>query len=271
MMRAALVGVLTLAVCSVASAQASAPPHDVTALAKATQNPVGNIVSVPFQFNFNNGGDFGDETGLTLNFQPVMPFRLTDSWNLIARTIVPINSLPGPEGTRYSGVGDINQQLVLTPATPGKIIWGVGPMLSLPTSTATPTNTGTWAGGLSAVVVAMPGSFVLGALVSQLWPMSDAGGAPETDFFSVQPFINWNFGRGYALGFAPIFSANWDAPEGDQWTVPLGLGITRTTVFSGRPITLGAQYYNNLEHPTGAAGHQLRLVVTLIFPTAPKP
>lgn len=272
MRRAAWVGVFVFAACVAAGAQSAQPPaHDVTALAKATQNPVGNVVSVPFQFNFNSGGDLEDQTALILNFQPVMPIRLSAGWNVIARTIVPINSLPGSDGTRHSGVGDLNEQLFFTPSRPGKVIWGVGPTLSFPTSTAAPTTTGTWAGGLSAVVVAMPGPFVLGGLVSQLWPMSDAAGPPETNAFTLQPFVNFNFGQGYALGFAPLITANWDAPEGEQWTVPLGLGVTRTTVFNGRPMTLGAQYYTNIEHPAGAAGHQLRLVVTLIFPTAAKP
>ena len=37
---------------------------------------------------------------------------------VIARTIVPINSFPGSDGLRYSGVGDIQEQLFLTPAKP---------------------------------------------------------------------------------------------------------------------------------------------------------
>lgn len=64
------------------------------------------------------------------------------------------------------------------------MIWGVGPMFSLPTATAGPAQTGTWAGGISAVVLAMPGPWVVGSLFSQLWPMSDAGGAPETNVFN---------------------------------------------------------------------------------------
>jgi hypothetical protein len=36
---------------------APSPTADVTALAKKTQNPVGDVTSVPFQFNFSTGGD----------------------------------------------------------------------------------------------------------------------------------------------------------------------------------------------------------------------
>jgi hypothetical protein len=112
--------------------------------------------------------------------------------------------------------------------------------------------------GRSAVLVKDTGPWVLGSLISQVWPMSDAGGDPKTDLFTLQPFVNYNFGQGWALAFAPIMTANWEAPTGNQWTVPLGLGISRTTVFNRRPISLGGQYYYNVEHPDGAAGQQLR-------------
>ena len=95
------------------------PVHDVSALAKTTQNPVGDLTSVPFQFNFNTGGDLEQETSLNLNFQPVIPFKLSADWNVILRPILPINSAPGRDGTRYSGAGDIQTQIFFTPAKPG--------------------------------------------------------------------------------------------------------------------------------------------------------
>ena len=253
-----------------ARAQEAAPPqqHDATALAKATQNPVGDLISLPFQFNFNTGGDLDERTFFNLNFQPVIPFKLTDEWNVIARTIVPINSAPGPDGTRFSGVGDIQQQLFITPRKPGGIIWGVGPAFSLPTATATPFETGTYSAGFTAVVLKMTGPWVLGSLVSQFWPLTDEGGDPETDLFILQPFVNYNFGHGWALASAPIISANWNAPDGQQWTVPIGLGITRTTVFNRRPMNVGFQDHYNVERPDGSAGQLLRFVIVLLYPIA---
>jgi hypothetical protein len=249
-----------------AQPQQADPAHDVESLARQTQNPVSNLTSVPLQFNFNTGGDLEDRTLLTLNFQPVIPFKATTNWNMIARTIVPISSLPGPEGTRYSGVGDIQVQLFVSPAKPGGIIWGVGPIVSLPTATALGAETRTWAAGPTAVLLKMSGPWVLGSLISQLWPLSDEGGDPETDLFTFQPFVNYNFGHGWALAFAPIVSANWNADDGNRWTVPLGFGFSRTTVFNRRPISLGVQYYSNVERPDGAAGQQLRFLISFLFP-----
>jgi hypothetical protein len=117
-----------------AAQEASAQPVDTTALAKATQNPVGDLISLPFQFNFNTAGDLGDRTFFNRNFQPVI-------------------------------------------------------------------------------------------------------------------------------------TANWDAPSGQQWTVPIGLGVSRTTVFNGRPMSLGIQYYCNVERPDGTAASLLRITVSLLYPT----
>jgi len=159
-------------------AQPAAEPA-ATDLAKTTQNPVGDIVSVPFQFNFN-GGAYGDQTFFNLNFQPVIPIHLNPKVTLISRTIVPIEGIPTGNGTSSSGVGDIQEQTFFTPARPHKIILGLGLSFSFPTATASPAKTGTWAGGFSGVVLAMPGPFVLGSLFQQLWPMSDSGGSPKT-------------------------------------------------------------------------------------------
>jgi hypothetical protein len=255
------------------AAQSAQPdaPTDATALAKATQNPVASLISLPFQFNFNTGGDLEDETFFNLNFQPVMPVRVTSNVNVIARTIVPISSAPGPGGTRFSGVGDIQEQLFFTPARAGAFVWGIGPVFSLPTATAVPFTTGTWAGGVGGVLVHNAGPFVLGGLVTQFWPLSDAGDEVETDLLVIQPFINYNFGGGWALSFAPLITANWNAPDDEQWTVPLGLGLTKTTVFNGRPMNVGFQYYNNVDRPEGSAGQQIRIVVALLYPERPRP
>jgi hypothetical protein len=243
-------------------------PGDATALAKQTQNPVGDLVSVPLQFNFFTAGDLEDRTSFTLNVQPVIPFGLTSKVNAIARAIFPVSSVPGVNaGTRFTGTGDIQVQLFLTPKQPGKIIWGIGPMFSLPTATAFPLTTGSWATGPAAVLVGMPGPFVVGALVTQVWTFADDDTDPEVNQFLVQPFLNYNFGKGWALSVAPSITANWDANPGQRWTVPLGVGLSRTTIFNGRPMNTGVQYYYNIERPDGAGASQIRFTLSLLYPT----
>ena len=269
-MKRALTGILTLIAAFGAGTaygqQPSAAETDTTELAKKTQNPVGDLISVPLQFNFNTGGDLNDTTYFNLNIQPVMPFKLTPAWNVIARAIVPIDSVPDSEGVSYSGVGDIQLQFYLTPARPGALIYGIGPVFSFPTATAPPLRSGTWAAGLGFVALTMKGPWVIGGLVTQFWPMSDTGGEPKTNLLVLQPAVNYNFGGGWAVSFSPLITANWDASAGNQWTVPLGLGITKTTVFNGRPMNVGLQYFDNVKRPQGSAGYQVRFVLSLLYP-----
>src|SRR4029077_1976535 len=59
-------------------------------LAKLAQNPVGNLISLPFQNNTNL--NFGPEKGTQniLNIQPVIPISISHDWNIITRTILPV-------------------------------------------------------------------------------------------------------------------------------------------------------------------------------------
>jgi hypothetical protein len=267
----ALIASALVTVVATAGAQTPAPAapaqsHDVAELARKTQNPISDLVSLPFQFNFNSGGAFAESTGLNLNFQPVIPFSVSAHWNAIARVIVPINSLPTGPGTRQSGFGDTQGQLFFSPKTTGSFIWGAGPMMSMPTATMSAVETGSWTLGPGAVVVQMTGPWVLGGLFQQFWTFADSGDARDVNLFVFQPFINYNFGKGWALAFAPIVTADWNA-DGDEWTVPAGLGITRTTVFSGRPMNIGVQYYYNVTKPDSAAGNTLRFVIALLYPS----
>jgi len=91
-MRLRVLGTVPL-LCLVAVLMAAplwAAEEDETALAKKTQNPVADLISVPFQNNFNFSAGPNDATIYNLNVQPVIPIHLTEDWNLITRTIMPI-------------------------------------------------------------------------------------------------------------------------------------------------------------------------------------
>ena len=104
-----------------------------------------------------------------------------------------------------------------------------------------------------------------------MWTFADEGDDTEVNQFLLQPFVNYNFGKGWALSTAPNITANWDSPDGEEWTVPLGAGLTKTTVFNGRPMSVGFQYYHNIEHPTASASNLFRVTISLLYPSRPKP
>ena len=90
-------------------------------LAKIAQNPVGALISVPFQnnTNFNHGPAKG--TRNVLNIQPVIPVSVNDDWNVITRTKLPMISQPAlcPGDERANGIGDLQFSAMLSPAGPG--------------------------------------------------------------------------------------------------------------------------------------------------------
>ena len=111
--------------------------NETEELARAAQNPVASMISLPFQNNtdFNFGPK--DKTLSTTNIQPVIPFELNDEWNVITRTIVPIVSQPevSPGQDRETGLGDTTFTVFLSPKDSGKWIWGAGPVVLIPTNT----------------------------------------------------------------------------------------------------------------------------------------
>ncbi|MBK5966567.1 hypothetical protein CCR95_21445 [Thiocystis minor] len=115
-------------------------------LAKLAQNPVGNLISVPFQNNTNL--NFGPEKGTQniLNIQPVIPISINRDWNIITRTIVPIIWMPslGPDLESTDGIGDTVFTAFLSPAKPGHWIWGAGPVVQMPTNTSKELGNGNW-------------------------------------------------------------------------------------------------------------------------------
>jgi hypothetical protein len=95
----------------------SREPSEDEDLAKQSQNPIADLVSVPFQSNTNfNTGPF-NRTQEILNIQPVVPMHISADWDMISRTIVPVISQPDPiRDTNTNGIGDITQSLFLSPA-----------------------------------------------------------------------------------------------------------------------------------------------------------
>ena len=123
-------------------------------LAKLAQNPVGNLISLPFQNNTNFSVGPYSGTQNVLNIQPVIPISVNKDWNVITRTILPVISQPAmfPGDDRANGLGDTTFTAFLSPAQPDGLIWGAGPVFQLPTDTNDLGNKN-WGMGASVVVL----------------------------------------------------------------------------------------------------------------------
>ena len=258
--------VATLAFYASAWAQQSSGDA-ATDLAKQTQNPVADLISVPLQNNFNfNTGPF-DRLQYQGLLQPVVPLGLTDDWNVIVRPIIPFVDQPVGASSSTFGLGDTVVQTYLSPKKPGYVTWGVGPIGQFPTRTDPVLGAGMWGAGVGGVALITPGPWVIGSLLNHVWSI----GTPAADqqhfsITTIQPFINYNFGHGTALGFVSQMTRDGTRPEGQQWTVPLGGTVSQVVVLGHQPVQFNLGAFYNVAHPDGAADWQLRFQVTLLFP-----
>jgi hypothetical protein len=246
-------------------AQGKAP--DTEALARAAQNPVADMISFPFQDNIGFGyGPGNKDVQNVLNIQPVIPLHVSEDWNVITRTILPIVSQPSfTGGSGTTGLGDLTMTAFLSPARPGAVIWGVGPVASFPTATSPFTGSqSTWGLGPSAVALSMPGHWVLGVLVNQIWSVAGASASQML----IQYFVNYNFEGGWYLTTSPILTADWNAASGQKWVVPFGAGGGKIFRFGKLPFNGNVSAYYNAVRPDVGPEWTLRVQLALLLPTS---
>jgi len=256
-------------------ADAAANNGDAGELAKQVQNPIANLISVPFQENLDyNIGPY-ERARSTLNIQPVIPVSLTPELMLITRTIVPIVYQPdvGNSGGGSSGLGDINPAFFLSPVDHGPLMWGVGPTFLLPTGTQRTTGSGKWSIGATAVGLLQPGKLTIGVLASNLWSVSGPDDRVPVNQMTIQYFINYNLPKAWYLTSSPILTANWQAEAHDVWTIPFGGGVGKIFKLGKLPLNGTLQMYRNAFRPdtVPSASWQLRIQIALLFPTGKKP
>ena len=238
-------------------------------LAQELTNPLADLMTIPVQMNYdqNIGPDDAGER-LQTNIQPVIPFHLNESWNLISRTIVPVihqdDIFPG-EGSQF-GLGDTSLSLFLSPKRPtaNGILWGLGPIFLLPTATDSLLGGEKWGAGPAAVALTMRGPWTMGVLANQVW--SFAGDSDRADISNIflQPFVSHTWPNAWTLSLQSESTYNWKT---EKWSVPVNVAVSKLVYFGKLPVSLqaGAGYW--LESPeTGPEGWRFRFQANFVLP-----
>jgi hypothetical protein len=254
----------------VAAAMPALAEMSAEELAKIAQNPVGNLISVPFQNNTNL--NFGPEKGTqnVLNIQPVIPISISDDWNIITRTILPVIHMPslGPDMGSVNGVGDLQFNAFLSPARPGEWIWGAGAIVQAPTHSNSQLGNDNWGLGPTFVVLHLDkgNPWVYGVLINNVWSTTSnkQGGSYSNGL--IQPFLNYNFEGGLYLTSAPIATVDWKAAGSQHWTVPIGGGVGKIFHLGKLPVNTQISAYYNVVKPDFGANWQIRAQVQFMFP-----
>jgi hypothetical protein len=269
-----LIAVLPVVAHAQQDAGSRADETDSSSLAKKLNNPIADLVSIPFQFNWNTGVGPQDELQLVLNIQPVIPVSITKDWNLIGRFIVPFTSQPAMEegGQAVFGMSDITASLFLSPSKPSAFVWGVGPAFGLPTTTDPALGSGKWLLGPTAVALLQAGPWTVGALTNQLWSFAGTGDIERASVsrLFVQPFVAHTTKTATTFTAMSETTIDWKEPKGQRWTAPVELFVSQMTKLGTFPfnVQIGGGYF--VESPTGGPNWRLRLNLVVLIPRQTK-
>ena len=265
---------LLLAFCTlVQPAQAEGTSHAEeigdAELAKELSNPIADLITIPIQMNYDSDiGPSDDGWKLTTNIQPVIPFDLTEDWDLITRTIMPVISqddIFSGAGSQF-GLGDINMSLFFTPEEPtsGGVTWGVGPVLLLPTATDDLLGAKKWCAGPGAIVVAPRGPWVLGFLANHVWSYAGDSDRPYVSNTFAQPFVTYTWPNAYTVSLQTETTYKWNT---EKWSVPINAAVSKLVRWGKIPVSLQAGVGYWLESPkTAPEGFRFRLQANFVLP-----
>lgn len=132
------------------------------------------MYSLPFQNNTTFGNETYNRAQNVLNILPVLPFSLSDKINLINRIILPVITQPSSyEDKSSTGTGDINWSAWLSPSKSSTIIWGLGPVMQIPTASSSEFGSGEFGIGPSLVVLTMIDKWVAGIVTNNVWTFGE--------------------------------------------------------------------------------------------------
>ncbi len=259
---------VSCATLALSASVASAQDYDEDGLALELQNPVAALISVPFQFNYEDDIGAGQNGSRSiLNIQPVIPFSLNEEWNLISRTIIPYidqEDVTGP-GEKQSGFGDIVQSFFFSPKAPTKDgwIWGAGPVVYLPTGSSD-FSQDQFGLGPTGVALRQQGGWTYGGLANHIWGIDPNDGKKAINSTFLQPFISYTTPNAWSFVAQTESIYDWNA---EQWTVPVGLVVSKVVTVGQQPVSFSLGIREFVDAPaTGPDGTAFRFNITLLFP-----
>lgn len=266
--------IATVICCAVTGGVMSLAPFPAKAddqgeLAKKLANPIASLISVPIQVNYDKDiGPQEEGSKWVTNIQPVIPFSMSENWNIITRTIVPLidqDDIP-ISGHGESGLGDIVASQFFSPKALSARgwTWGVGPVWLLPTATDDSLGSEKWGIGPTAVALKQDGLWTYGMLFNHIWSFAGDDDRKDVNATFLQPFV------AFVTKSHTTFSLNTESTydwEDEEWSVPINFTVAQMLKIGKLPvqIALAARYWVDTPD-NGPDGWGGRFQFTFIFP-----
>ena len=248
--------------------------EELAEFARKAQDPLGDLRALMTDNTIAFGGGPDDDTSYSFQLQPVYSLDTTGDWNMLLRGIVPVAGIePGvvvppigpeprpPSGSTW-GLSDSIVQMFFSPKSDSAWKWGIGPQVSLKTSTSDRLAGAGWGYGVAGVIFGGVGDFAIGAIGMYHW------GENDFEVGAIQGILLYNFPQavGYYLGYNNTMNYNRKATSGNKWQVPLGLTFGRTLLLSnGDGLDLNLGVYGLPKSPDGGSNWQLKFGISYFF------
>jgi len=248
-------------------AAGSGPRETPEEVVKDVQNPITDRTSVPIlNTTAFRAGPFDRTSNATL-FQPVMPIAFGRNYTVI-HPIIPFVYRPDltmPSGGQF-GLGDSTLQLYFVPEPPEPLTWGFGASLLLPTASDEDLGSEKWGAGPVFAAIWATDQWSVGGRIFQHWSFAGDNSRADVSFLTIQPLLTYGLGKGWYLASGPLITANFNAPESDRWTVPVGGGLGKVFTIRHQHLNVSVQPYWNAAGPESVGEWSLIVQLQSLFP-----
>jgi len=223
------------------------------------ENPLTSLWSLTFENSYTRkSGDLigGTTPGNVFFFQPGLPIPFGDDMTFINRPAIPIVTGPvldarAPDGISKTstGLGDIQMLSLVGPDKSQGFVWGLGGTFKFPTATSDSLGSGKWQAGPAAMAFYFAKPWTVGLLAEHWWSYAGDGHRAHTNQTDIKYIVRYGLGNATSIGFGPTISIDWTADTDNRYTVPIGLGISKTLRWGETPVKIRLEAHYNVIKP----------------------
>ena len=249
----------------------SASPLEGAATNPTATSPPPKVFLLPFEIDFDKGAANGD--AVISRLIPVNSLLVREKWKLVNVAMIIIADAPGgrpgapgnpePEpGPNVFGLGDLTEAVFYTRSTKGGLMWGLGAASGIPTATDGALGSGKWQVGPALRLGHQIGAWRLGLLATNRWAIAGDSDRADVNQLLIRGAVRRKISQKWFFLYSPIITANWNAPSGQKWLVPVGGGFGRSFKMKPTRMNVSIQGYYNAIKPEGAPDTVIRFGFT---------